>query len=91
MWTRTAHDRSLHIGQRHGERLMDSEWWDLRDRALERADGATCCGLHVDRCRCGNVRQLPRLRVARPLPDRAGDLLSFPNVKAAPGLYPDAA
>jgi hypothetical protein len=71
--------------------FRDDAWWLERDRRLERADAAVCCGQHVDRCRCASVTRLSRLRVARPMPDRAGDLLSFPNVKAAPGWYPDAA
>jgi hypothetical protein len=73
--------------------FRDDAWWLERDRRLERADGASCCGQHVDRCRCASVTRLPRLRVARPMPDRAGDLLAFPtNFKAAGrGGYPDRA
>jgi hypothetical protein len=59
--------------------FRDDAWWASHDRALERADGASCCGQHVDDCRCGTVTQLPHIRVARPMPDRAGDLLSFPT------------
>jgi hypothetical protein len=72
--------------------FRDDAWWLERDRRLERADAAICCGQHVDRCRC-NVRALPRLRVARPMPDRAGDLVVFPrNFKAAGrGWTPDQA
>lgn len=72
--------------------FRDDAWWMEHDRALERGDAAVCCGRHVDDCRCGTVTRLPRLRVARPMPDQAGALLAFPSYKSAsPGWLPDEA
>jgi hypothetical protein len=57
--------------------FRDDAWWEQHDRAMELADACMACERHVSVCRC-NVRALPRLRVARPMPAKAGDLLHFP-------------